>query len=652
MRVLFVCTGNICRSPMGELLFRMYTAGTSIEVDSAGTHSLIGHEIDDSSAALLTSAGIDSSAFRSKQLTRQIAQECDLILCFEEEQLHNIVGIAPAAVHYTFTLPDFSNMCAYCAQQNMIEGFTLPERLQSVIAQATTIRPMLPQAATIADPYRKDFSAFRRAVDATDTAIRNIMKSLSFGTSASAMDMLPLTASLADASNPPYYRGDVMAGNWSWPIMPFDNAIVPVGVAEKSDGTETIADSLKTTMIRPDGNDTIALPTGVPSEAGHASNTDAMPQITEDTSIRDVAVNAESRSRKRRIILIVSAAVVLALAATGGTVFWHHTQTVARQNAFSSCKKSASRYAKVKKQYDSAIQSANLLTAIPASELTDASTVDTLKSELTSAYDFIPTTQCVASLSTANLTQATEQNSKNAAAMEKTLKSLTKASNAVTKAHDAQAASSVSAAKQALQTTIEQATKLLESSKDNVADEQTRTDLQKAIDDANTLLQNDDGTIEQLTKAREVIDKAIQAVTDSVAQHNADSQVYEKSQQTTNSSNSRQQTYYNPSEYKTNASTETHGTNGNNNTNSNSGNKLTPTSKPTVSPTAPLNPSIDPTQNPEPTPEPTVNPSPTVNPEPTPEPTTDPTEEPNPSPTESPDSGSDAPSLSSVDADK
>lgn len=89
MRVLFVCTGNICRSPIGELLFRMYTAGTSIEVDSAGTHSLVGHEIDGSSAALLTSAGIDSSAFRSKQLTRQIAQGCDLILCFEEDQLHN-----------------------------------------------------------------------------------------------------------------------------------------------------------------------------------------------------------------------------------------------------------------------------------------------------------------------------------------------------------------------------------------------------------------------------------------------------------------------------------------------------------------------------------------------------------------------------------
>lgn len=37
MRVLFICTGNICRSPMGELLFRTYTQGTSLKVGSAGT---------------------------------------------------------------------------------------------------------------------------------------------------------------------------------------------------------------------------------------------------------------------------------------------------------------------------------------------------------------------------------------------------------------------------------------------------------------------------------------------------------------------------------------------------------------------------------------------------------------------------------------
>jgi len=83
MRVLFICTGNICRSPMGELLFRTYTQGTSLEVGSAGTHSLAGHSIDPSSKALMDAVGINSSQFRSTQLTQDIADNSDLILCFE-----------------------------------------------------------------------------------------------------------------------------------------------------------------------------------------------------------------------------------------------------------------------------------------------------------------------------------------------------------------------------------------------------------------------------------------------------------------------------------------------------------------------------------------------------------------------------------------
>ena len=63
MRILFVCTGNICRSPMGELLLRHYTQKSSLEVDSAGTHSLAGHAIDPSSEALMHAAGIDASQF-------------------------------------------------------------------------------------------------------------------------------------------------------------------------------------------------------------------------------------------------------------------------------------------------------------------------------------------------------------------------------------------------------------------------------------------------------------------------------------------------------------------------------------------------------------------------------------------------------------
>ena len=40
MRIMFVCTGNICRSPMGELLMSHYLTGTTVQVSSAGTRGL------------------------------------------------------------------------------------------------------------------------------------------------------------------------------------------------------------------------------------------------------------------------------------------------------------------------------------------------------------------------------------------------------------------------------------------------------------------------------------------------------------------------------------------------------------------------------------------------------------------------------------
>ena len=144
MHIMFVCTGNICRSPMGELLLTKYLNGTTVRVSSAGTRGLPMHQIDPSSARLMDSVGIESSGFRSRRLTRQMADEADLILCFEKSQRKDIVALAPAAVRYTFLLSDFANMCEYCARNGMIKGLTIQERLQSVIRSSSMIRPMLP----------------------------------------------------------------------------------------------------------------------------------------------------------------------------------------------------------------------------------------------------------------------------------------------------------------------------------------------------------------------------------------------------------------------------------------------------------------------------------------------------------------------------
>ena len=166
MRILFVCTGNICRSPMGELLLPRFLPDPGITSDSAGTRGLPQHPIDPNSAKLMSYANIDSSSFRSKRITPQIAADADLILCFEQHHIRDVATVLPQAARYTFLLTDFANLCGYCAQQGMLAGTTRAQKLVAAINNASLVRPMLPDPMTIPDPYRKDLTAFVQAHNA------------------------------------------------------------------------------------------------------------------------------------------------------------------------------------------------------------------------------------------------------------------------------------------------------------------------------------------------------------------------------------------------------------------------------------------------------------------------------------------------------
>ena len=175
MRVMFVCTGNICRSPMGELLLSRYLTGSSVQVSSAGTRGLPHHAIDPSSARLMKSVGIDASKFRSRRLTRAMAESADLILCFEKSQRKDIVTLAPSVVRRVFLLNEYADIAQYCAQNGLIRGLTVAERLQSVIEAAPMVRPMIAEPADIADPHGKDFGCFRLAAEQTNHALHMIL---------------------------------------------------------------------------------------------------------------------------------------------------------------------------------------------------------------------------------------------------------------------------------------------------------------------------------------------------------------------------------------------------------------------------------------------------------------------------------------------
>lgn len=155
-----------------------YLANTTVQVTSAGTRGLPMHQIDPSSARLMDSIGVDSSGFRSRRLTREMAESADLILCFEAAQRKEIVTIAPMAVRYTFMLDDFANMCRYSAEHGLVKGLTIQERLQSVIDSSSFIRPLIAAPKDIADPHGREFAKFRQAAEETNRALRTILSSM------------------------------------------------------------------------------------------------------------------------------------------------------------------------------------------------------------------------------------------------------------------------------------------------------------------------------------------------------------------------------------------------------------------------------------------------------------------------------------------
>lgn len=149
--VLFVCMGNICRSPTAEAVFRQQLASAGladyVRVDSAGTHDYhVGRAPDGRAQAAARARGIDMSGLRARQVSDEDFEAFDWILVMDED---NLAGVN-----------------ARC-----------PEWLQGGVALLLAFAGV-EHATAVPDPYYGESDGFEQVLDLLEAASERLIQRL------------------------------------------------------------------------------------------------------------------------------------------------------------------------------------------------------------------------------------------------------------------------------------------------------------------------------------------------------------------------------------------------------------------------------------------------------------------------------------------
>ncbi|MCU6481511.1 low molecular weight phosphatase family protein [Arthrobacter sp. A2-55] len=187
IRLLTVCTGNICRSPYAERMLQKEFDALHpglFQVASAGTASMAGDGMEAESAQLLAALGGSSEGFISRQLTPQILAGSELVLAMTVAHRDAVIRLSPRMLKRAYTLIEFARILrtlkSDAGAQVPLGGSPgqVEARWAAMPGLAATFRSSSrPSAAgdDVVDPYLRSSTTHQRMVEEIMPAVEEIV---------------------------------------------------------------------------------------------------------------------------------------------------------------------------------------------------------------------------------------------------------------------------------------------------------------------------------------------------------------------------------------------------------------------------------------------------------------------------------------------
>jgi protein-tyrosine phosphatase len=165
--ILFVCTGNICRSPYAERRLRQLLPDTGIPITSAGTGAVVAADIEQATGEQMRRLGADVTGFAARAVTPQLLDSAELVLTMTRAHRGEVARMRPAAMRRIFALGDFADLCRSSATWRPISPARawLPQVVTEAAAARGTVAPRDAFDIDVVDPFGRSARTHTEAFD-------------------------------------------------------------------------------------------------------------------------------------------------------------------------------------------------------------------------------------------------------------------------------------------------------------------------------------------------------------------------------------------------------------------------------------------------------------------------------------------------------